>query len=245
MAHPACSPFRPLTNVGLILTSVGLLFLIIAVARPFFIVQTIGALGITIAENDMGAFQVCQSSASGLTPSNNNGCHHVDQDCNVEDSNDGLEGCTTFNTFRGLLVMGILFIFFYIIASTFVLFSLRTSVRLWRMITLVLGIIALACIGISIFSLVGYKNDYVPSGEVPGGSFSTTYGYSFALECVGVALFTIGLFMWFFGTGREGLESAAPGQYQQFNEPPAATATAGSGFATQQQPGYASYAGYP
>jgi len=133
--------------------------------------------------------------------------------------------------------MGILFILFHIITAMFVLFSLRTALKLWRTITLILGCIALGCIGVSIFSLVGYKNDEI---DAPDGS-DVVYSSSFALECTGVSLFTVGLIMFFIGTGREGLDSAAPGQYQQFNEPAAAT----TGFATQQQPGYASYAGYP
>jgi len=211
----ACSPFRPLTSIGLILLVVSLVFLLVAVIRPYFLTLDIGHLG---------SFETCDSSDN---------CRNIAADCSIENANGDLPGCTTYNTFRGLLILAIIVSGVQTILATFVLFTLRTTLRVWKIILLILGVVSLASLGISFFSLVGWRNNN------PIGDQKFDFGSSFALEVVGTVLLLIGTIFFFFGARREGLTDAppktAPG-YAAFND------NTGLVAAAQQQPGYASYA---
>jgi len=238
MALTACSPLRPITSGGLFLVVVGIILLSAALGLPEFLVATDAPEGSSFT---LGAFQI-KLTGGGMSLSSN-----IDKDCDIELSSDpsvttSLDNCTAFNTFRGLLVMGTTIGFVYMLLSLFVLFTLRTSSRIWRLITLVLGCSAVGCFGVSMFSIIGWKNDDSSSFVF---LLNNDYGASFKLQVSGGVLFFIGVIGFFIGNLREGREAAqtallSGAGYQQFNDQNAQQTPYQR--AEAAQPGYASYA---
>jgi len=222
----ACSPFRPFSSLGLSLTVIAIVLLAASIGRPNFIVIDDSGVKETV-----GAFQYCVQ-APGVDE-----CGNINTDCEIADYNKPLDNCTAFNTFRGLMVMGIIVGAVYIILSSVLFFTLRTGIRIWRIISFVLGVGAVGCLGVSIFTVIGYKSDDIPS--------NAEWDASFPLEITGAALMLVGVIAFFIGSIRESVNlssAAAVGAgYQQFND---ANVNNPYKQAEAAQPGYASYA-YP
>jgi len=224
----ACSPFRPFSTLGLSLTVISIALLAASIGRPNFMQNNI----LDVKET-LGAFQIC-AQAPDLDY-----CANINTDCEVtvNDITKPLDNCTAFNTFRGLMVMGIIVGAVYIILSSVLFFTLRTGIRIWRIISFVLGVAAVGCLGVSIFTVIGYKSDDSPS--------TAEWDASFPLEITGAALMLVGVIAFFIGSLRESVppsSAAAVGAgYQQFND---ASVNTPYKQAEAAQPGYASYA-YP
>jgi hypothetical protein len=196
----AWSPFRPLTTCGISLLLIALVLVITAAARPAFISFSGGG--------GVGAFELCLPLLGlpvcfGLKP--NTECS-PDLPGTVTGS---LAGCDLFNSFRGVLVGGIVLLGFCNVAAVFVTLTGRSRSRLWQGLNIAVGVVSTACIATSLFCFVGWWEKFGSDGiNVPGSSYASSFYLVIATiiaVITGVALFTV-------GSRREGPASASSPQ---------------------------------